>query len=236
MSVVQFPHSRNEEAFPAFFEDAPVLRVRDPLAAYLGMGNEGTITYRYADAVRLAGHSCPTVAGAWLMVVQGLAWLYDGEIPERGAIEVHMRDGRTDGAAGVIAAIATLLTGAAPETGFKGIGAGHRFARRDLLVRRADRRDHRIAASGHRDGRNSGYQYCQRSTRSGHGYADAQGGVGSGEHRGVEAIRVALAGPRAPDAGRARRRSQTHPSLWMASVMEHRSLEQERQAEMRRRL
>lgn len=134
MSVVQFPHSRNEEAFPAFFEDAPVLRVRDPLAAYLGMGNEGTITYRYADAVRLAGHSCPTVAGAWLMVVQGLAWLYDGEIPERGAIEVHMRDGRTDGAAGVIAAIATLLTGAAPETGFKGIGAGHRFARRDLLV------------------------------------------------------------------------------------------------------
>ena len=134
MSVVQFPHSRTEEAFPAFFEDAPVLRVRDPLAAYLGMGNEGTITYRYADAVRLAGHSCPTVAGAWLMVVQGLAWLYDGEIPERGAIEVHMRDGRTDGAAGVIAAIATLLTGAAPETGFKGIGAGHRFARRDLLV------------------------------------------------------------------------------------------------------
>ena len=45
-----------------------------------------------------------------------------------------MRDGRADGAAGVIAAIATLLTGAAPETGFKGIGAGHRFARRDLLV------------------------------------------------------------------------------------------------------
>src|SRR5690606_22893816 len=45
-----------------------------------------------------------------------------------------MRDGGTDGAAGVIAAIATLLTGAAPETGFKGIGAGHRFARRDLLV------------------------------------------------------------------------------------------------------
>ena len=134
MSVVQFPRSRNEEAFPAFFEDAPVLRVRDPLAAFLGMGNGGAITYRYADAVRLAGHSCPTVAGAWLMVVQGLAWLYDGEIPERGAIEVHMRDGRTDGAAGVIAAIATLLTGAAPETGFKGIGAGHRFARRDLLV------------------------------------------------------------------------------------------------------
>ena len=26
----------------------------------------------FADAVRLAGHSCPTVAGAWLMTVRAL--------------------------------------------------------------------------------------------------------------------------------------------------------------------
>lgn len=133
MTIVPFPQRRGGETFPAFFEDAPDLTLRDPLAGFLGMG-DGIMTYRYADAVRLAGHSCPTVAGAWLMLVQGLSWLYDEEIPERGGIEVHMRESRTEGTIGVIATIATLLTGAAPETGFNGIGPARRFSRRDLLV------------------------------------------------------------------------------------------------------
>lgn len=50
-------------SFPAFFDDAPEIRVRDPLAAFLGSAEDGVMTYRYADAVRLAGHSCPVVAG-----------------------------------------------------------------------------------------------------------------------------------------------------------------------------
>ena len=44
-----------------------------------------------------------------------------------------MRAGRDEGTAGVQASIATLLTGAAAETGFHGIGPARRFARRDLL-------------------------------------------------------------------------------------------------------
>jgi hypothetical protein len=92
------------------------------------------LTYSYADAVKLAGHSCPTVAGTYLMLRQGLARLYGSEVPERGAIEVHMRDPRDQGTTGVMASVATLITGAAPETGFGGIGAGHRFARRNLLA------------------------------------------------------------------------------------------------------
>lgn len=119
--------------FPDFFVDVPAITVREPLAVFLGASKSGTITYGYADAVKLAGHSCPTVAGAYLMVRKGLAHLYGEELPERGGIEVHMRDGRDQGTTGVVAAVATLLTGAAPETGFGGIGAGHRFARRDLL-------------------------------------------------------------------------------------------------------
>lgn len=134
MTVIQFPRRADEEAFPAFFDDAPVLRMRDPLAAFLGTSEGGTLSYRYADAVRLAGHSCPAVAGAWLMVVQGLTWLYEEALPERGAVEVHMRDARDEGTTGVIASIATLLTGAAAETGFKGIGPRRLFSRRDLLV------------------------------------------------------------------------------------------------------
>lgn len=120
-------------AFPAFFADAPTITLRDPLARFLGAAADGTITYRYADAVRLAGHSCPTVAGAYLMVRRGLARLYGDALPERGAIEVHLRDARDQGTTGVIALVATLITGAAPETGFGGIGMGGRFSRRDLL-------------------------------------------------------------------------------------------------------
>lgn len=119
--------------FPAFFDKAPVVMLRDPLAAFLGAAKGGDLTYRYADAVKLAGHSCPTVAGAYLMVRKGLTELYGTEMPQRGGIEVHMRDVGEEGTTGVIAAVATLLTGAAPETGFGGIGADHRFGRRGLL-------------------------------------------------------------------------------------------------------
>ena len=119
--------------FPDFFDKAPAVTLREPLAAFLGASESGVITYCYADAVKLAGHSCPTVAGAWLMIRNGLVRLYGDELPERGGVEVHMRDARDEGTTGVVAAIATLLTGAAPETGFGGIGAGRRFARRDLL-------------------------------------------------------------------------------------------------------
>lgn len=118
--------------FPAFFDDAPSIRLRDPLAGFLGAG-DGVMHYRYADAVRLCGHSCPVVAGAWLMVLSGLGWLYGDEMPERGGIEVHMRDGLAQGTTGVTASVATLVTGAAAEGGFHGIGAGHLFARRGLL-------------------------------------------------------------------------------------------------------
>ncbi len=107
--------------------------MRDPLAALLGAAEGGVMQYGYADAVRLAGHSCPTVAGAYLAVRSGLRALYGDEIPERGNIEVHMRDARDHGTTGVVAAVATLLTGAAAETGFQGIGAAGKFARKNLL-------------------------------------------------------------------------------------------------------
>jgi hypothetical protein len=119
--------------FPDFFDKVPTISMREPLAKFLGASKSGIITYNYADAVKLAGHSCPTVAGAYLMVRKGLACLYGNDLPERGGIEVHMRDARDQGTTGVIAAVATLLTGAAPETGFGGVGAAHRFSRRGLL-------------------------------------------------------------------------------------------------------
>ena len=124
----------NSDGFPVYFEQAPTIMVRDPLAEFLGAAEHGLMTYRYVDAVRLAVHSCPTVAGAYLMVCRGLKALYGDDVPERGGIEVRMRDGRDEGTTGVVASVATLLTGAAAEQGFGGIGMNRRFARRDLLA------------------------------------------------------------------------------------------------------
>jgi hypothetical protein len=59
--------------FPEFFEIAPRITIHDPLAAFLGAAADGIIEYCYADAVKLAGHSCPTVASAYLMTRAALA-------------------------------------------------------------------------------------------------------------------------------------------------------------------
>jgi len=118
-------------AFPKFFDDAPVISLRDPLADLLGAAEGGVIEYRYADVVRLAGHSCPTVAGAYLSVRAALNVLYPNSLPERGAIRVHMPAPETEGTIGVVAQVITMLTGATAQGGFKGIGG--RFARNGLL-------------------------------------------------------------------------------------------------------
>lgn len=122
--------------YPAFYDDAPALVVFDPLAAFLGASRDGLITYRYVDAVRLAGHSCPTVAGTYLLTLRALHALYGDARPVRGEIEVHMRGQMSDGVTGVIARVVSLLTGAAQEDGFKGIGG--QFSRRGLLAFGAD--------------------------------------------------------------------------------------------------
>lgn len=121
--------------FPDYFRHVPRLVLHDPLAELLGAADQGRIEYGYEDAVRLAGHSCPTVAGAYLMTWHGLRSLYGDELPERGAIAVALREPLAEGTAGVVASVAGLITGAAGPGGFKGLGG--RFARRGLLREQA---------------------------------------------------------------------------------------------------
>jgi hypothetical protein len=113
-------------------EELPSITLRDPLAALLGAAPGGLLSYSYADAVKLAGHSCPTVAGAYRATCEALGRLYPDEIPVRGAVRVELRGAAHEGTVGVVAMVAGLVTGAAGESGFKGIG-GH-YARRGLLV------------------------------------------------------------------------------------------------------
>lgn len=122
--------------YPDFFDQAPRITMYDPLAKFLGAMEGGIIEYRYVDAVKAAGHSCPTVGAAWLMTARALEALYPRDIPERGAIRVDFRHDRTSGVTGVIANIVSLITGATHDTGFKGLAG--RFDRRNLLFFNAE--------------------------------------------------------------------------------------------------
>ena len=116
---------------PAFYGQVRSLTVYDPLAEFLGAAENGRIEYRYIDAVKLAGHSCPTVAAAYWMTLKALTSLYPESLPQRGGIRVEFRQDMLSGVTGVIANVVAMLTGATHDTGFKGIGG--RFDRRQLL-------------------------------------------------------------------------------------------------------
>jgi hypothetical protein len=122
--------------YPDFFDVVPGIRLRDPLAAFLGALEDGIIEYGYLDAVKLAGHSCPTVASAYWLTRQALRALYGENLPERGGIRVEFAAGMADGVTGVIANVVTMLTGAAGDGGFKGLAG--QFTRRRLLSFDAD--------------------------------------------------------------------------------------------------
>jgi formylmethanofuran dehydrogenase subunit E len=121
---------------PGFFAAVAPLRLQDPLAAFLGAAADGIVEYGYIDAVKLAGHSCPTVAAAYGMTRAALAALYGDELPQRGGMAVAFRERADSGVTGVIANVVSMLTGAAGEGGFKGLAG--RFARRGLLSFGAD--------------------------------------------------------------------------------------------------
>jgi len=117
--------------YPDFFDTVETITMQDSLSNFLGTFEDGIVEFTYLDVVKSAGHSCPTVAGAYLMAQMGLKSLYRGEIPQRGEIFVSFSEDCADGVAGVIANVFTQITGATEKNGFKGIGGN--FVRHDLM-------------------------------------------------------------------------------------------------------
>ena len=117
--------------YPTFFDHTEAITLYDPLSEILGAFEEGKICFTYVDVVKSAGHSCPTIAGAYLMVREGLKILYPDSLPVRGEIEVFFKEPQEEGTTGVIANVFSLITGATDCSGFKGL-QGH-FSRTNLL-------------------------------------------------------------------------------------------------------
>ncbi len=115
----------------AFFDRVPRIVLHDPLADFLGAARDGRIEYGYSDAVRFAGHSCPTVAMAYALTVKGLQALFPDTLPERGAVRASFPQAAADGVTGVVSGVVGFLTGATEHTGFKGLAG--RFVRHGLV-------------------------------------------------------------------------------------------------------
>lgn len=117
----------------SFYAEVEPIKLQEPLAEFLGAINEGEeFVFTYQDAVKLAGHSCPAVSGAYKMTQKALQALYGDETPIRGEISVRVLGSVNHGANGPISQVISFITGAAPETGFAGLGQS--FVRKNKLV------------------------------------------------------------------------------------------------------
>ncbi len=107
--------------YPSFFDRVEPISLQDPLSNFLGAFVDGKLEITYLDCVKLAGHSCPTVAGAYLMAFKGLRKLYPDALPQRGFVKVEMRESETHGVTGVTCNTIAFVAGAGGAGGFKGL-------------------------------------------------------------------------------------------------------------------
>jgi len=123
---------QNKINYPEFFNTIPTIGLYDDLSKFLGATNDGVITLSYLDITKTAGHSCATVAGAYLIALKGLQALYGENLPVRGEIKVELKHTPTEDNAGVVGCVLSNITGATTDYGFGGIPTG-KYNRRELL-------------------------------------------------------------------------------------------------------
>lgn len=122
--------------YPEFYNQVETIKLYDSLSDFLGAFEEGIIEFSYLDVVKSAGHSCATMAGAYLITRTALKALYKNEMPQRGGIKIAIKGDLEEGVMGVMSNAFSLITGATEITGFKGIGGN--FVRHSLMEFGAD--------------------------------------------------------------------------------------------------
>ena len=118
-------------SYPTFFDTIETIKVKDPLSQVLGAFEKGEYEFTYLDVVKSAGHSCPTVAGAYIMTLKAIEALYPNERAVRGNVKVAFEEALEDGVAGVVSNVISQITGATDKSGFKGLQG--QFSRHSLM-------------------------------------------------------------------------------------------------------
>jgi len=123
-------------------KDVEPIKFIEPFAETLGAFNKKNVAieYTFIDVVKMAGHACPTAAGAYICCQKALKKLYHEEIAIRGEISITVYGEQDEGVFGVMGQVFSFLTGAAPASGFRGLG--HKFRRKDLLKFTPEKVDH----------------------------------------------------------------------------------------------
>jgi hypothetical protein len=124
-----------------YITEVPPIMMMDPYFEIFGQ-SQVAVPYYYEEAVKVAGHSCGAVTGAWTITRKALEALYpDGEIPARGQIAVEAPGAEDEWFVGVFGEVITFITGAAPHTGFIGAEFGQTddvFVRQNKMVYSAE--------------------------------------------------------------------------------------------------
>jgi len=118
-------------SYPKYYDEVETITLKDPLADFLGSFDDGIIKVKYINIVKFAGHSCPTVAGAYLITLEALKALYHDTMAIRGEIKVEFKEPMEEGVTGVISNVISNITGATETSGFKGLNG--KFARHSLM-------------------------------------------------------------------------------------------------------
>jgi len=118
-------------SYPKFYDEVEAIKVIDQLSNVLGAFESGEYEFNYIDIVKSAGHSCPTVAGAYIITLEALRALYPNERAVRGDIKIEFKESLSEGVAGVIGNVVSQITGATDKSGFKGLNG--KFARHSLM-------------------------------------------------------------------------------------------------------
>ena len=100
------------DIFNDFLKEVKPIRFKEPLAETLGAFKEedAIIEYTFIDVVKMAGHACPTVAGAYLSCQTALEKLYCDATPVRGEISVTVYGEPDEGVYGVMSQVFSFLT------------------------------------------------------------------------------------------------------------------------------
>ncbi len=117
--------------YPKFYDSVEPFILQDDLAAFLGATKGGEIQIDYIDCVKLAGHSCPTVAGSYILAKVALNKLYGNEIPKRSQVKIEFKEAKEHQVTGVIGSVLSFILGSNDSGGFAGIGG--KFNRKNLL-------------------------------------------------------------------------------------------------------
>lgn len=109
------------------------IKVHDSFAAFLGgPADVENFSISIIDAARLAGHLCPSIAGAFVMTRAAVKALFPKtNTCERGQVKIDVAGAANEGVLGPITQVMTYITGACAENGFGGLQG--EFVRRNLL-------------------------------------------------------------------------------------------------------